>query len=200
MKVLFKKDVPDVARAGQIKEVADGYARNFLIPRGLAVAATAAALKQVAVGQAVAARRANEEEQAAQALKQRLEAQPIVVESKAGSTGPACTARSPRPTWPPRSRTQLGAELDRRDAGDRRAGAPGGSYRVTARLHKGVTATLTVEVRAVGGAGSAAARWPSSTWTPTSNPQRQHGSRRRARPQSAAAQPRRPKRPCSARC
>ena len=69
MKVLFKKDVADVARAGQVKEVADGYARNFLIPRGLAVAATSAALKQVADLQAVAARHAADEERTAQALK-----------------------------------------------------------------------------------------------------------------------------------
>src|SRR5215467_2655548 len=87
MKVLFKKDVPDVAKAGQVKDVADGYARNFLIPRGLAVAATAGALKQVADVQAVAARHAADEERAAQELKQRLEAQPVVIESKAGSQG-----------------------------------------------------------------------------------------------------------------
>src|SRR6476620_8185817 len=87
MKVLFKKDVPDVARAGQVKDVADGYARNYLIPRGLAVVATSGALKQVADVQAVAARHAAEEEQAAQALKERLETQLVVVESKAGSQG-----------------------------------------------------------------------------------------------------------------
>src|ERR1700681_3140768 len=87
MKVLFKKDVADVAKAGQLKEVADGYARNFLIPRGLAVAATSAALKQVADLQAVAARHAADEERTAQALKERLEAQPIVVEAKAGAQG-----------------------------------------------------------------------------------------------------------------
>src|ERR1041384_1917 len=87
MKVLFKRDVADVARAGQVKDVADGYARNFLIPRGLAVAASAQALKQVADVQAVAPRRASEEEHAAQALKERLEAQPIVLEAKAGSQG-----------------------------------------------------------------------------------------------------------------
>src|SRR5438270_7768031 len=87
MKVLFKKDVPDVARAGQVKDVADGYARNFLIPRGLAVVATAGTLKQVADVQAVAARHAADDEHAARDLKQRLEAQPIVVEAKAGSQG-----------------------------------------------------------------------------------------------------------------
>src|ERR1051325_11409138 len=87
MKVLFKKDVADVAKAGQVKDVADGYARNFLIPRGLAVAATSAALKQVADLQAVAARHAAEEEQDAGELKSKLEAQAIVIEAKAGSQG-----------------------------------------------------------------------------------------------------------------
>src|ERR1700676_3597354 len=87
MKVLFKKDVVDVAKAGQLKEVADGYARNYLIPRGLAVAATNAALKQVADLQAVAARHAADEERTAQALKNKLEAQPVIVEAKAGQQG-----------------------------------------------------------------------------------------------------------------
>src|SRR6266513_1388815 len=87
MKVLFKKDVVDVAKAGQVKDVADGYARNFLIPRGLAVAATSAALKQVAELQAASARHAAETEQSARALKTKLEAQPIVVEAKAGPQG-----------------------------------------------------------------------------------------------------------------
>jgi large subunit ribosomal protein L9 len=150
MKVLFKKDVPDVARAGQIKEVADGYARNFLIPRGLAVAATAGALKQVAVGQAVAARRATEEEQAAHELKQRLEAEPIVLESKAGSTGRLYGSITTSDVASA-VKNQLGAELDRRDLEITEPVRQVGQHHVTARLHKGVTATLTVEVRAAGG-------------------------------------------------
>src|SRR5919201_2139048 len=87
MRVLFKKDVADVGKAGQVKEVADGYARNFLIPRGLAVPASAAALKQVADVQAAAARRVSDEEHAARDLKQRLESAPIILEAKAGSQG-----------------------------------------------------------------------------------------------------------------
>ncbi len=47
MKVLLIKDVYKVGRAGDIKRVADGYGRNFLIPQGLAVLATAGAMKQV---------------------------------------------------------------------------------------------------------------------------------------------------------
>ena len=47
MKVLLVKDVYKLGRAGDIKKVADGYGRNFLIPQGFAVLATEGALKQV---------------------------------------------------------------------------------------------------------------------------------------------------------
>ncbi|MBK8618512.1 MAG: 50S ribosomal protein L9 [Anaerolineales bacterium] len=47
MKIMLVKDVYKLGRAGDIKKVADGYGRNFLIPQGLAVLATEGALKQV---------------------------------------------------------------------------------------------------------------------------------------------------------
>ncbi|HEX8967526.1 MAG TPA: 50S ribosomal protein L9, partial [Chloroflexota bacterium] len=114
MKVLFKKDVPDVAKAGQVKDVSDGYARNFLIPRGLAVAATSAALKQVADVQAVAARHAAQEEHAAHELKQRLESQPIVIEAKAGAQGRLYGSVTTADVATAIQR-QVGAVVDRRD-------------------------------------------------------------------------------------
>ena len=46
MKVLLTKDVYKLGRAGDIKKVADGYGRNYLLPQGLAVIATAGAIKQ----------------------------------------------------------------------------------------------------------------------------------------------------------
>jgi large subunit ribosomal protein L9 len=151
MKVLFKKDVVDVAKAGQLKEVADGYARNFLIPRGLAVAATSAALKQIADLQAAAARHAADEERTAQRLKDKLEAQPIVVEAKAGQQGrlygSVTTADVATAV-----QTQLGVTLERRDLDIAEQVRQVGSYPVTARLHRAVTATITVEVRAIGSA------------------------------------------------
>jgi large subunit ribosomal protein L9 len=149
MKVLFKKDVPDVAKAGQVKDVADGYARNFLIPRGLAVAATTAALKQVADLQAVAARHAAEEEHAARALKERLEAQPVVVESKAGSQGRLYGSLTTTDVANAIQK-QVGTAIDRRDLEITEPVRQVGSYKVSARLHRAVTATVTVEVRAIG--------------------------------------------------
>lgn len=47
MKVIFVKDVPKVAKAGDVKEVSDGYAMNCLLPQGLAKIATAVGIKQV---------------------------------------------------------------------------------------------------------------------------------------------------------
>lgn len=151
MKVLFKKDVPDVAKAGQVKDVADGYARNFLIPRGLAVAATAGTLKQVADLQAVAARHAAEEEQAARTLKQRLEAEPIVIEAKAGSQGRLYGSVTTTDVASA-IRRQIGATVDRRDLDIADPVRQVGSYQVSARLHHGVIATVTIDVRPLGGA------------------------------------------------
>jgi large subunit ribosomal protein L9 len=150
MKVLFKRDVPDVAKAGQVKDVADGYARNFLIPRGLAVAATPATLKQVADVQASAARHAAEAEQAARGLQARLEAAPVVVEAKAGAQGRLYGSITTADVAAAIQR-QLGAELDRRDLEIAEPIRHVGSFQVSARLHRAVTATVTLEVRAVGG-------------------------------------------------
>lgn len=47
MKVIFVQDVPNIAKAGQVKDVADGYARNFLFPKKYAVLATAGELKRL---------------------------------------------------------------------------------------------------------------------------------------------------------
>jgi len=150
MKVLFKKDVADVAKAGQVKDVADGYARNFLIPRGLAVVATSSALKQVADLQAVAARHAAEEEQAARTLKQRLEESPIVIEAKAGSQGRLYGSVTTADVASAIQK-QLGVSVDRRDLDITEPVRQVGSYQVTARLHRAVTASPTIEVRAIGG-------------------------------------------------
>ena len=49
MKVLLKHDVTKLGKAGQVKNVADGYARNYLIPQGMAVLATPGAMKQADV-------------------------------------------------------------------------------------------------------------------------------------------------------
>ena len=149
MKVLFKKDVAGVAKAGQVKEVSDGHARNFLIPRGLAVAATAQALSQVAQQEAQTAKRAAEEERTARELKDRLEAAPVVLRAKAGAQNRLYGSVTGQDVAEAVKR-QLGYDLDRRTLDIPDTIRNVGTYKVSARLHRTVTATLTLDVQAEG--------------------------------------------------
>jgi large subunit ribosomal protein L9 len=81
MKVVFFQDVPNVARAGDIKEVADGYARNFLIPRQLAALATPEAMSRVTTGDVAKARTDAE----LVALAKQLDGQEVNLKAHAGA-------------------------------------------------------------------------------------------------------------------
>lgn len=87
MKVILSQDIKGVGKAGAIAEVADGYARNFLLPRGLAQEATAGNLSQLAGKKAAAAKRDGKLLDEAKELGQRLESVPLTVKAKAGESG-----------------------------------------------------------------------------------------------------------------
>jgi large subunit ribosomal protein L9 len=81
MKVVFLQDVPDVAKAGEIKEVADGYGRNFLIPRKLAALASPQAISQVKTSDQV---QAKTDEELAE-LASQLEGKEVSLKAHAGA-------------------------------------------------------------------------------------------------------------------
>jgi large subunit ribosomal protein L9 len=81
MRVVFLQDVPRVAKAGEIKEVADGYARNFLIPRKLALLARPEVLSQLGTAQKAEAR----EDAELMALAQQIEGKEVNIKAKAGA-------------------------------------------------------------------------------------------------------------------
>jgi len=85
MRVIFLEDVPNVARAGEIKEVADGHGRNFLIPKGLAVLASSPAVNTIEIQ-----RRIQTKEEATLAvevleLANQLEGKEVVLKAKVGA-------------------------------------------------------------------------------------------------------------------
>jgi large subunit ribosomal protein L9 len=73
MKVLFLQDVKGTAHAGDVKEVADGFARNYLLPHKLAVTATEATLKSITIQKQIAAAKRARAQGKASGLAERLE-------------------------------------------------------------------------------------------------------------------------------
>ena len=87
MKVMLLKDVYKLGRAGDIKKVADGYGRNFLIPQGLALLATAGALKQAERVRKQAEVRRTELNSELKGLADQIQGITVTFGAKAGETG-----------------------------------------------------------------------------------------------------------------
>ena len=87
MKIVLRQDVPKLGTAGSVQEVATGYARNFLIPRGMAVVATPGELKVAAHNQGVQDRKVAKQEQQLQSLADRIAGQRLEFTARAGEQG-----------------------------------------------------------------------------------------------------------------
>lgn len=87
MKVIFLQDVKGQGKKGEVKEVSEGYVRNFLLPKGLAKLASDGNLRTLEVQSASEQKRKEKEKEDAKALAARLEAMTIVVKTKAGEGG-----------------------------------------------------------------------------------------------------------------
>jgi large subunit ribosomal protein L9 len=85
MKVMFLQDVPNVARAGEMKEVADGYARNYLIPRKLAAQADPKMMNAIEAQVRARARQAAQNEAEMMELASQLDGKEIVITARVGA-------------------------------------------------------------------------------------------------------------------
>ncbi len=87
MQVILKKDVKGTGKEGEVVKVSDGFARNKLIPAGLAVEATTQNIKAIEREKAALAAKRAEEKAAAEELAAKLVAKPVVVKTKVGEGG-----------------------------------------------------------------------------------------------------------------
>ncbi len=87
MKVIFLKDVKGKGRKGEIKDVATGYALNYLIPNGLAVAATSTNIKEAEAFQESAEKRKEIELEEARELAEKLAKTSVTIKTKVGDGG-----------------------------------------------------------------------------------------------------------------
>jgi len=87
MKVILKQDVKGLGKSGEMHEVSDGYARNFLLPRGLAVEANATNINEMNVKKEAEKMRKDKELAKAKELAERLKDITVVIKAKAGENG-----------------------------------------------------------------------------------------------------------------
>ncbi len=95
MKVVFLQDVKNVAKKGDVKDVADGYAQNFLIPQKKAVVATAKAIAKQKQQTASVQKKNQKELQRAQAAAGHLDGDEVIIEAKATADGKLYAAIGP---------------------------------------------------------------------------------------------------------
>lgn len=144
MKVIFKQDVKGSGKKGELKTVSDGYARNFLLPKGLAVEATAQALNEYNNKNEAAAHHKAVELENAKKNAEALSGKTVKLTAKCGSSGRLFGAVTSKEIAA-LINSQFNMNIDKR-----KVTAPDikelGSYEIEIKLHPGVTAKMTVTV------------------------------------------------------
>lgn len=144
MKVVLKQDVKGQGKAGELVSVSDGYARNFLFPRNLAVPADAQAMTELRNREESAQYHAKVEKQAALDAAAVLKDKVITITARAGSGGRLFGSVTTKEVADALDK-QFGVKVDKRKItmADIKAF---GDYTAEVKLHIGVTAAVTVKV------------------------------------------------------
>ena len=141
MKVILTQDVKGSGKKGELVKVSDGYARNFLLPKGLAIEASAQALGEMKARQASVEHKAAVEKQAAQEIGGKT----VKIAAKAGANGKLFGSVTSKEISEELSR-QFGAQIDKRKIVMDSDIKAFGSYTVQVKLHPGIVADVYVVV------------------------------------------------------
>jgi large subunit ribosomal protein L9 len=145
MKLILTQEVSGLGTPGDVVDVKDGYARNYLVPRSLAVAWTKGGEKQVAAIQKARAAREIATLEEAQAVKALLESKPVKLSAKAGASGRLFGAITPADIAAAVS-SAGGPSLDRRKIELSAPVKALGTHQVAVHLHPEVKAAVNLEV------------------------------------------------------
>ncbi len=145
MKIILMSDVKSLGTTGTVVEVADGYARNFLLPRGLAAEASKGSLALLEQQRKAKARRDAEAVANAEALGKQLEGLQLTVAAKAGGNGKLFGAVT-NGNVADAIHAALGVEIDRHKIEVPDNIKSLGSYPIEIRLGKNIVAKSTVKV------------------------------------------------------
>ncbi|MGH2691475.1 MAG: 50S ribosomal protein L9 [Actinomycetota bacterium] len=145
MKIILHKPVETLGEAGEIVQVKDGYARNYLFPRGLAAPATKGAVKHAERVKAQAEERVRKGQEEAESTAARLAKAPVRMQAQAGEDGKlfgSITAHH----ISEQIEGQLGEKVDHRDIKLDEPIRSLGVHSVKVHLHPEVDASVTVDV------------------------------------------------------
>ncbi|MXQ53059.1 50S ribosomal protein L9 [Shimazuella alba] len=150
MKVILLQDVKGTGKKGDIKEVAEGYGRNYLLPRKMAVEASGGNMNSLKEQQRLDAERKKQELAEATALGEKIEAKVLQIEAKAGKDGRlfgAITSKQISQAF----RNTFQIEIDKKKITLKEPIKQAGFVKIPVKLHPKVTTTLTVQVIVVEG-------------------------------------------------
>ena len=144
MKVVLLSDVMGLGKKGELCNVSDGYARNFLFPKKLAVEADNAALNELKNREQAAAHHKQEEINAANATAKALNGKEVVIKAKAGSNGKLFGSVTSKEIAA-EIKNKLGIEIDKKkmSVADIKNF---GEYTAEIKLYQGISAKITVKV------------------------------------------------------
>ena len=145
MQIILKKDVNKIGKAGQLLEVSDGYARNFLFPRNLAEEATVGKVEDLKTRQQSRKAKEDKEKQAAEEVKKLIQGKTVCVTASAGDSGKlfgsVTAAQIAEALF-----AQYAIKADKRDIKLAELVKQPGNHAISIRLHAGVTADMTLLV------------------------------------------------------
>ena len=145
MKVLLLKDVKSVGKKGEIVEVNDGYARNFLIKKDLAQQATAGVINETNQKNAALARQKQKEYEDAVAMAKELEGKTVKVVIKFGDNGKSFGAVTSKEISS--ELAALGYDVDKKKINLKDSIKTAGVFDVELKVYTNVTATIKVDVK-----------------------------------------------------
>ena len=145
MKVIFLKDVKGSGKKGEVKNVADGYARNMLIPKGLAVEANSSNMNKLEGQQASAQHKIDLDIQNAKNIAETVKGKRVTLKAKAGSNGKlfgSVTAGHVADAL----KQQFGVETDKKKISLSSDIKNFGSYNAVLKLYNGISEKIDIEV------------------------------------------------------
>jgi large subunit ribosomal protein L9 len=145
MKIVLRSDVEKLGEKGDIIEVADGYARNYLVPRGLAMRATKGVVDQAAAMRRSRDAKTARDREAAQALAAQLTATRVEVKARAGEGGRLFGSVT-NADIADAIAAQTGVTIDRRSLQLDEPIKELGPHELSAKLHADVTVTVGIDV------------------------------------------------------